>query len=72
MDAASPLLTSQIVVRTCLFLVAGIAMAGGALQFYLGQPDTALVDGDDGEVPGQCRHHLTPRVPVLGPAVHQQ
>src|SRR4051795_3136868 len=41
MDAASPLLTSQIVVRTCLLLVAGIAMAGGALQFYLGQPDTA-------------------------------
>jgi len=41
MVAASPLLTSQIVVRTCLFLVAGIAMAGGALQFYLGQPDTA-------------------------------
>src|SRR4051794_20248570 len=41
MDAASPLLTSQIVVRTCLLLVAGIAMAGGALQFYLGQPDTS-------------------------------
>src|SRR3954454_6671868 len=41
MDAASPLLTSQIVVRTCLLLVAGIAMAGGALQMYLGQPDTA-------------------------------
>src|SRR3954452_25636793 len=41
MDAASALLPSQIVVRTCLFLVAGIAMAGDALQFYLGQPDTA-------------------------------
>lgn len=41
MDAAGPLLTSQIVVRTCLFLVAAIALAGGALQFYLGQPDTA-------------------------------
>src|SRR3954468_13608823 len=41
MDAASPLLTSQIVVRTCLLLVAGIAMAGGALQFVLGQPDTS-------------------------------
>jgi hypothetical protein len=41
MDAASPLLLSQIVVRTCLFLVAAIAMAGGALQFYLGQPDSA-------------------------------
>jgi Domain of unknown function (DUF4345) len=41
MDTASPLLASQIVVRTCLFLVAAIAMAGGALQFFLGQPDTA-------------------------------
>jgi uncharacterized protein DUF4345 len=27
-------------VRICLFLVATIALAGGALQFYLGQPDT--------------------------------
>jgi hypothetical protein len=41
MDAGSPLLTGQIVVRLCLFLVAAIAMAGGALQFFLGQPDTA-------------------------------
>jgi hypothetical protein len=41
MDPASPLLVSQIIVRTCLFIVAVIAMAGGALQFYLGQPDTA-------------------------------
>ena len=41
MDPASPLLVSQIIVRTCLFIVAAIAMAGGALQFYLGQPDTA-------------------------------
>ncbi|MEA2832286.1 MAG: hypothetical protein QOG66_488 [Methylobacteriaceae bacterium] len=40
MDPASPLLVSQIIVRTCLFIVAAIAMAGGALQFYLGQPDT--------------------------------
>ena len=29
MDAASPLLTGQIVVRICLFIVAAIAMAGG-------------------------------------------
>jgi hypothetical protein len=41
MDPASPLLVSQIIVRTFLFIVAAIAMAGGALQFYLGQPDTA-------------------------------
>jgi hypothetical protein len=40
MTADEPLLTSQIVVRICLFLVAGIAMLGGALQMYLGQPDT--------------------------------
>ncbi|MDR3453594.1 MAG: DUF4345 family protein [Rhodoferax sp.] len=36
-----PLLTSQIVVRVCLFLVAAIAMLGGAVQFFLGQPDTS-------------------------------
>jgi hypothetical protein len=34
------LLASQIVVRVCLFLVAAIAMFGGALQFFRGQPDT--------------------------------
>lgn len=37
---APPLLVSQRVVRLCLFLVAAIAMFGGALQMYLGQPDT--------------------------------
>jgi hypothetical protein len=36
----SPLLASQLVVQVCLFLVAGIAMLGGALQFYLGQPQS--------------------------------
>ncbi|HTT09303.1 MAG TPA: DUF4345 family protein [Burkholderiaceae bacterium] len=36
-----PLLASQIVVRICLFLVASIALLGGALQMYLGQPDTS-------------------------------
>jgi hypothetical protein len=35
-----PLLASQVVVRVCLFLVAAIAIFGGALQMYLGQPDT--------------------------------
>jgi hypothetical protein len=29
------------VVRVCLFLVAAIAMLGGALQFFRGQPDTS-------------------------------
>src|SRR5271167_3282278 len=40
MNEANPLLASQVVVRVCLFLVAAIAMSGGALQMYLGQPDT--------------------------------
>ena len=41
MIEADPLLASQIVVRVCLFLVAAIAMFGGAVQFFLGQPDTS-------------------------------
>ncbi len=40
MNANSPLATSQRVVQVCLFLVAAIAMLGGALQMFLGQPDT--------------------------------
>jgi hypothetical protein len=36
-----PLSTSQIVVRVCLFIIAAIAMSGGSLQMYLGQPDTS-------------------------------
>ena len=35
------MLTSQRVVQVCLLIVAAIAMLGGALQMYLGQPDTA-------------------------------
>jgi hypothetical protein len=31
---------SQRVVQVCLFIFAAIALAGGALQLYLGQPDT--------------------------------
>jgi Domain of unknown function (DUF4345) len=38
MDTA--LSTSQIVVRICLFAFAAIAVFGGSLQVYLGQPDT--------------------------------
>jgi len=38
----------------------------------VGQPNAALVDCDDLEVPGQLRHQQAPGVPVLGPAVHQQ
>jgi uncharacterized protein DUF4345 len=37
----TPLSTSQIVVRVCLFIIAAIAMTGGSLQMYLGQPDTS-------------------------------
>jgi hypothetical protein len=40
MDAAAPLFVSQVVVRICLFIVATIAVSGGALQMYLGQPQT--------------------------------
>src|SRR5947207_7359158 len=33
--------TSQRVVQVCLFLFAAIALSGGALQMYLGQPQTS-------------------------------
>ncbi len=36
-----PLVLSQIIVRACLILAALIAIAGGALQFVLGQPETS-------------------------------
>jgi hypothetical protein len=35
------MLPSQHVVRICLLLLAAIAMAGGTLQMYLGQPTTS-------------------------------
>jgi Domain of unknown function (DUF4345) len=41
MSPEVPLTVSQIVVQVCLFLVAAIAIFGGSLQMYLGQPDTA-------------------------------
>jgi hypothetical protein len=41
MDAKTPLLASQRVVQACLFLVSAIALFGGALQMYLGEPETA-------------------------------
>ncbi|MGI9026867.1 MAG: hypothetical protein ACR2GP_15055 [Burkholderiaceae bacterium] len=41
MTPDTPLLASQVVVQVCLFLVAAIAIVGGSLQMYLGQPDTA-------------------------------
>jgi hypothetical protein len=41
MTPETPLLAGQLVVRICLLLVAAIALFGGALQMYLGQPDTS-------------------------------
>ncbi len=35
------LTVSQIVVQFCLYIVAAIAIVGGSLQMYLGQPDTS-------------------------------
>ena len=40
-SASTPLLASQIVVQVCLFIVAAIAMTGGARQWGRGKPDTA-------------------------------
>jgi Domain of unknown function (DUF4345) len=37
----TPMLMSQRVVQVCLFLVSAIAVLGGSLQMFLGQPDTA-------------------------------
>ena len=41
MNPSTSMPVSQHIVQVCLFLVAAIAMFGGALQMYLGQPDTA-------------------------------
>jgi len=41
MNPKAPLLATQHIVRACLFLFAAIALSGGALQMYLGQPETA-------------------------------
>ena len=41
MPIEAPLSISQHIVQVCLLLVAAIAIFGGTLQFYLGQPDTS-------------------------------
>lgn len=41
MSSKPPMFLSQRVVQAGLFLVAAIAIYGGALQMYLGQPDTS-------------------------------
>lgn len=40
MTPDAPLSLSQHIVQVCLFLVSAIAIFGGSLQFYLGQPTT--------------------------------
>lgn len=41
MTGNPPLLGSQRVVQVCLFLFAAISLFGGALQMYLGEPQTS-------------------------------
>ena len=41
MTPETPLANGQTVVQICLFLIAAIAIFGGTLQMYLGQPDTS-------------------------------
>jgi hypothetical protein len=40
MPSQTSLLASQRVVQICLFLVTAIALSGGALQMYLGEPQS--------------------------------
>ena len=40
MPTTTPMPASQRIVQVCLFLFAAIALSGGALQMYLGQPET--------------------------------
>jgi len=41
MSPDAPLTAGQTVVQICLFVIAAIAMSGGVLQMFLGQPDTS-------------------------------
>lgn len=41
MNTQTALSSAQLVVQICLFLVAAIAVFGGSLQMYLGQPSTS-------------------------------
>ena len=41
MVVSEPMLASERVVQVCLFLVGAIAIFGGTLQMFLGQPETA-------------------------------
>jgi hypothetical protein len=39
-EAVKPLLPTQRIVQVCLFLIAAIAISGGMLQMFLGEPET--------------------------------
>jgi hypothetical protein len=39
-DAAAPMLASQRITQISLYLISAIAIMGGALQMYLGRPET--------------------------------
>lgn len=41
MNASDPMLFSQRIAQVCLFLAGAIAVFGGTLQMYLGQPETS-------------------------------
>ncbi len=41
MSSETGISIGQVVVQVCLFLVSGIAIVGGSIQMYLGEPDTA-------------------------------
>ena len=40
MKKNTSLLANQLIIQICLFLVAAISIFGGALQMYLGEPET--------------------------------
>ena len=68
-DHGEPLVAERVHQRD---QVAGEGAGVVPVRGLVGQPDAALVDRDDLEVPGQRRHQQAPGVPGLGPAVHQQ
>ena len=41
MKKNNPLFLNQTIIQICLFLLAAISLFGGALQMYLGQPETS-------------------------------
>ena len=41
MKRNDPLSTNQQIIQICLFLLAAISLFGGALQMYLGEPETS-------------------------------